>query len=113
MWDVCMCVYGRACVCVCVRVRVCVCVCACVCVRVCVCFSFCCCLSVCCFVMFFITPKNRQPHTVFGAFVSISGGWILLHQELNLSWLKIVPTSIRSVRQHVNAALVFLLVSVL
>ena len=40
-------------------------------------FSF-----VCLFLNYFIPPSHGQPHTAFGVFISLSGGWMLLRKEL-------------------------------
>ena len=32
--------------------------------------------------LFFVIPPHRQPHTVLGGLISLSGGWILLCKEL-------------------------------
>lgn len=41
---------------------------------------FCFLLIVCC--RFHITPPHGQPHEVFGGFISVPGGWMLLCKEL-------------------------------
>ena len=39
-------------------------------------------VCVCVCVVVVVTPPHRQPHAVFGGLISISGGWLLLCNEL-------------------------------
>ena len=43
-------------------------------------FVFCCCFVCFCFLCFLTLP-HREPHTVFGVFIAISGEWVLLCKD--------------------------------
>ena len=34
------------------------------------------------FVVVVLTPPHEEPHAVFGGFISLSGGWMLLRKKL-------------------------------